>query len=208
MAGFIGFRALRERSFVQVRLLELHENINWRALVAPLLWACHDVAKGLPVRRPMEAPRGVELFLGQGHPFLAVLGSSLAHHQPRAYAWYVRVADLPRFIRHIASVLEARLAASNLAGYSGDLFVDFYSEGLHIGWERGRMMVAERWRRPHWEQRPYACFPDRTFLKLLFGYQSLQELFRAYPDVWGHEESLLLLETLFPNVSGFILPLD
>ncbi|MCL5947326.1 MAG: GNAT family N-acetyltransferase, partial [Chloroflexi bacterium] len=121
--GFVGFRALRERSFAQVRLLELREEVNWRALTIPLLRTCQDIAKTLPVTRPMEAPVGVELFLGQTHPFLTVLGPSLLHHKPRAYAWYVRVADLPQFIQRIAPVLDARLAASSLAGYSGDLLV-------------------------------------------------------------------------------------
>ena len=38
----------------------------------------------------------------------------------RAYAYYLRVPDLPAFMRRIGPVLEKRLAESVAIGYSGD----------------------------------------------------------------------------------------
>jgi hypothetical protein len=40
-------------------------------------------------------------------------------------AWYLRVADLPAFVRLIGPALEKRLACSTMAGYTGHGFQHF-----------------------------------------------------------------------------------
>ncbi|MCL4543531.1 MAG: GNAT family N-acetyltransferase [Chloroflexi bacterium] len=206
--GVVVFRALRERSFVQVRVLEIEQTLSLRPLVVPLLYALERVAQSLPVSKPLGPVAGIEFQLGEGHPWLVVLGPSLLRHQPRNYAWYVRLPHVPRFVRAIAPVLEDRLRASPFAGYSGELLLDFYRSGLRIAFEGGRVIVAEYWRRHAWEEHPFVALPDLTFLKLLFGYQSLHDLLRMYPDAWGNDGALLLLDVLFPRLPSYVLPLD
>ena len=123
------------------------------------------------------------------------------------YAWYLRVADLPRFLRHIAPALERRLEQSPQAGYTGELTLDFYRGGLRLAFESGKLTVAEDWRRPLWGN-SMAGFPPLVFLQALFGYRSLDDLRHIYPDVWAEGDATALLDTLFPKRPSLLMPLD
>jgi hypothetical protein len=50
----------------------------------------------------------------------------------------------------------------------------FYGGGLRLGLERGRLSVKD-WN-PTVEERGDAAFPDLTFLQLVFGHRTLEEL--------------------------------
>ncbi len=54
------------------------------------------------------------------------------------YAWYIRVPDLPAFLRRIAPVLERRLVASVVAGHTGELALSFYRTGIRLTFADGR----------------------------------------------------------------------
>jgi hypothetical protein len=142
--------------------------------------------------------------LGQEHPVCALMGASLPQVR-KPYAWYVRVPDLPAFLRHIAPALEARLERSIAVGYSGEIKISFYKTGLRLVFERGKLVTAEGWR-PSPEDDGHAAFPDLTFLQLLFGYRSLQELRLSFADCgWQTETVRALLEILFPKKNSSVL---
>jgi hypothetical protein len=84
------------------------------------------------------------------------------------YVWYVRVADVAGFLRQVAPVLEARLAASALAGHNGTLALSFYRTGVRLVVEQGRLVEVVVWPSPGQEEGG-AGFPDQSFLQLLFG---------------------------------------
>jgi hypothetical protein len=45
-----------------------------------------------------------------------------------------------------------------------------------------------------------AGFPDLTFLQLVFGYRSFEQLEQSYADCWyKNDEIRVLLNTLFPR---------
>ncbi len=45
-----------------------------------------------------------------------------------------------------------------------------------------------------------AAFPDLTFLQLVFGYRTLEELRYAFADCWcDTDEARLVLEAIFPK---------
>jgi hypothetical protein len=51
-------------------------------------------------------------------------------------------------------------------------------------------------------------FPDLTFLQLLFGHRSLDELEAAFPDcVTRGQEPRALLQTLFPKAPSKVWPI-
>ncbi len=75
------------------------------------------------------------------------------------YAWYLRVPDVPAFIRHIAPVLERRLARSILTGYTGDLKVDFYNGGLRLHFEQGKIDRSRTLARPGLRRRSPCRLP-------------------------------------------------
>jgi hypothetical protein len=145
--------------------------------------------------------------LGQTHPVYDALGSALAPRHIPPYAWYVRVANLPGFIQHIAPVLERRLANSLLGSYTGELKLDFYSGGLRMVFEHGRLTIVENWQRSTWEYNENGAFPPLVFLQLLFGYRSLDDLRYAFPDVKVKDESELVLNVLFPARPSWALPI-
>lgn len=151
-----------------------------------------------------------ELFLclERDHPLYAALGERIAPLAIPPYAWYLRVPDLPGFLRLIAPALERRLAASAMAAYSGDLRLDFYRGGLRLTFERGRLVTIGPWQRPIWGERQGAGFPPLVFTQLLFGHQSLAALRDAFPDVRATPEAAALLDALFPRRYSRVIALD
>ncbi len=153
-------------------------------------------------------PTKLGFAFGRSHPVYDVLHDKLFPGEAQPYAWYVRVPDLPGFVRRIAPVLEHRLAGSAAAGYTGDLKLTFYRGGLHMMFENGRLNEAEPWQAPVQDSGAMAGFPPLVFLQLLFGHRSLRELRYAFPDVWANETGRTLLEALFPPRLAWVLPLD
>jgi GNAT superfamily N-acetyltransferase len=182
--------------------------LNLQVLMPPLLRALQAHAQHVPAGRPGDGPVDTFSFrLGVKHPAYAVLGKELAFEPQLPYAWYVRVPDLPKFIKHIAPALEVRLANSPVAGYSGTLTFNFYRGGLQLEFAQGKLIGAENWRIPAWHPDADASFPPLVFLQLLFGRRSLTELQYAFPDVDAKNEVKLLLDTLFPANPSWAIPL-
>ncbi len=147
------------------------------------------------------------LQMGPAHALFAALGPYLAPKCQNPYAWWIRIPDVPVFIRHIAPVLERRLGASTVfTNYSGELCIDFYRGGLRMAFERGKLSSAEDWQRPLWDE-GQAGFPPSVFTQLLLGYRSFAELRHIYKDVWAEQVARTLLETLFPQRASYMLPL-
>jgi Acetyltransferase (GNAT) domain len=146
--------------------------------------------------------------LGEHHPLHEAIPEPPLYRLDRHghYSYYVRVPDLPGFLRHIAPVLEQRLAASVAAGHTGKLEVSFYGDGLRLELERGRLSGVEDWS-PTVEKEGDAAFPDLTFLQLLFGHRSLEELDRAFADCApGEGDARVLLGALFPRRPSDLWP--
>lgn len=176
--------------------LELLPGVSYLAAAASVLrlaWA--EATAMLAARgRPLEA---LKYSLGADHPFYRVNGRRLSH-VTRPYAWYIRVPDASAFLRTIAPVLEARLAASAAAHYTGALLLSFYRSGVRVSFERGRIMEIADW--PPVEEQAHASFPGLTFTQLLFGHRSVDELAAAFPDfMLNEDDGRPLVEALFPR---------
>jgi len=145
--------------------------------------------------------------VGSEHPVYRAIPSKLRGASRRPYAWYARVPDLAGFLRHISSALEARLADSILVGHTGELALNFYRTGLRLRFAAGRLTDITPWQ-PASDVRGDAAFPDLTFLQLLFGYRSLDELCQSFPDCIARSDGAhLLLDTLFPKQASNIWPI-
>jgi len=136
-------------------------------------------------------------WLGQNHPVFQVASERLPRIRP-PYAWYLRLPDLAGFLRLVAPVLEGRLADSPCLGYTGEITLGFYRQGLRLNFEAGRLTVVEDWM-PQPKNFGTATFPDLTFLQLLFGYRSLDELMSSFPDCYTRDEVKPVLRVLFPK---------
>ena len=147
---------------------------------------------------------GISLSFGREHPAYAAAPELLPKTRP-PYGWYIRVPDVPRLIRHIAPALDARLARSPAAGYSGELKISEYRDGLKLVLENGKLKNAEAWQ-PTVEDGGDCGFPPGAFLQLLFGFKSLQELRAFYPDCSAKDDAAVLLDALFPKSFSSVLP--
>ena len=110
----------------------------------------------------------------------------------------MRVPDLPAFLDRIRPVLERRLADSVMAGHSGTLRLNFFTRRMTVELEDGRIAGFGSYEAARLEEGDFN-FPDLTFLQLLFGHHSVDELDAAHPDCGGSEEARILLNILFPK---------
>ncbi|HEY0069530.1 MAG TPA: GNAT family N-acetyltransferase [Chloroflexia bacterium] len=148
-------------------------------------------------KRDGEEFEAIGFSLGEKHPVYDTIPERLPRIR-NPYAWYIRVPDLPAFVRAIVPALEKRLAGSAQSGYTGEMKINFYRNGLHLKFEGGSISV-EGWK-PDRVEEGDAAFPDLTFLQLLFGYRSLEELQHAFPDcLTNTENARALLPILFPR---------
>ena len=207
--GYVLPKRVRWSSRLGIVGFGLEPGRSYAAVLPSVLRALQAHAERVPTTKPDLPPADRLVFgLEAAHPAYDVLGSLGATYDP-PYAWYVRVPDLPGFMRHIAPVLERRLAGSSVAGHSGELKLNFYRGGLRLRFEEGRLIEAEDWRAPVWGPKPEGAFPPLVFLQLLFGRRSFADLRYAYPDVWAEDDaSAALIEALFPARPSWVLPLE
>jgi hypothetical protein len=185
---------------------ELKTGISWMAItpaVARYLWKTsqeYAVKSGKPVS-------SYGFWLGLSHPSYEVFSEKLPRIRD-PYAFFLRVPDLAGFLRLVAPVLENRLKGSDLiVGHTGKLCLNFYRNGLELNFENGRLIGIENFI-PSSSQEGDAAFPDLTFLQILFGYRSFDELQLSFADCWDRsEEARVLLNVLFPKQSSLVLPL-
>ena len=205
--GFLLLPVIRWGRSMDVFALEVEPGVNLQAVLPPVLRALAVEGQHLKAKPGAGPLLEIAFSLGATHPVYEVLGSSLTTRRVLPYAWYVRVADVPRFLRHVAPALEGRLRESPLGGYSGELRISLYRGGLRLVFEDGRLKLAESWRTPAYASVEDAAFPPLVFLQLLFGYRSLDELRYAFPDVWVKDEAELVLKTLFPVKPSWVVPM-
>jgi hypothetical protein len=189
--------------------LALEPGVALPPLLPSVLRLLHAQALEMPSQRADDPAAARIMFAMAGsHLVYDALGERMVAAHEAPYAWYVRVPDLPRFIRQIGPALERRLATSMMSGYTGELKINFYRGGLRLAFEQGRLMIAEDYRAEGWRPQAQAGFPPLVFLQLLFGRRSLAELRYAFPDVWADDEARPLLEALFPAWPSWVVPLD
>lgn len=142
--------------------------------------------------------------LGSEHPAFDA-APDLLHKTRPPYAWYIRVADVPAFLRRIAPALETRLARSPLAGHTGALRIDEYQSGFRLILQQGKIKAIEPWQCAESEE-PSATFPPLVFLQLLFGYRPLAQLRTFYADCRVQDKAEPLLNVLFPQAQSCVIP--
>jgi hypothetical protein len=179
-------------------LFELNPGASWldiTPVVARYIWnASLEYSRKVQTHKP-----AFTFALGEAHPVYEAFKERLPYiHHP--YAWYLRVPDLPAFIKHITPALERRLAGSIASGCTGEKRVSFYRSGLRLTFKEGRFTGVEPWMPGPREQEGDIAFPGLTFLQLLFGYRDLEQLRASFADCWWNtNETRALFTALFPK---------
>lgn len=202
--GFLAHPAFLWGEHAVVTDFEIIAGFSWLAVtpsVCRYLWRI-----GPTLAEPDQKCVGFGLALGESHPAYRAAQARLPKEW-ETYGWYMRVPDVPAFLRHITPVLEQRLADSMAVGHSGELKLSFYRSGVLIKFTAGRL-AFEPWQ-PQPRAEGHAAFPNLTFLHLLFGYRTLAELRHLYPDCWVEDdEARVLLEVLFPKQPSRFWPVS
>jgi GNAT superfamily N-acetyltransferase len=205
--GFLAHAPRLVEGHVSAASYELKPGVSWWAVtpsVVRYLWALGEEWAAQDPKREMEY---FGFWLGAEHPVYQVFDKQLPH-SVEPYAWYVRVPDLPGFLRHVAPILERRLASSPMVGHSGEIKISFYRSGLRLVFEGGRLIEVGPWQ-PTPEQEGDAGFADLTFMQLLFGYRSMAELDYAFADCWASgSKARPLFDVLFPKCHSNIWPVS
>jgi hypothetical protein len=205
--GYLAHNHTMHGGWVSVWQYELSQQASWLEVTPSVLRYLKSFGEAYYVSQGQGSFSQFGFWLGLEHPVYQVIESRLPNIVP-SYAWYIRVPDLAAFIRHIAPILEQRLANSLAPNYAGEIKISFFRSGLNLVWENGKLSRVETWR-PSATQWGSARFPDQTFLQLLFGFRTIEELQQAFPDCrGGNDEVHLLLATLFPKVASTIWPLE
>lgn len=202
-AGYVAHQPNLRAGTLNVIECELLPGVSWTAVMPCVLRDIRRSGEALAAGAGAARFDSFAFSMDSAHPVYDLIPGRIPNPRP-PYAWYVRVPDLPAFLRRIAPVLEGRLAASPALGYSGELRLCFYRTGIRLAFQDGRLVTAEDWPEVTYDDSS-AAFPDLTFLQLLFGHRSLAELRAAYPDCSARgDEVTLVLSTLFPKLPSLV----
>ena len=193
-------------SAFRVRELGVRGGHSWRAVCLFVARELKNRADKLNQERAKPITH-IRFDLGETHPVYDALGGQLEKGQ-KPYAWYIRISDLLQFMQLITPVLQRRLAGSVMAGHSGTLRLNFYRSNLRLVFEQGKLIDIGAYEPKHVEDAD-VLFPDLTFLQLLFGYRSFEELDYAFADCFAlNAEAAVLIKLLFPRRPSDINPLQ
>lgn len=199
--GFVLHSAWARNNALRISQIELAPELGYLTVLPALLHGLWEIGKTTPTIKgePIDL-QALWLRMGPQHPLYDAWPHGL-HHKKKPYAWYIRVPDLPAFLRHVRSALEANLANSVAASYSGDLHLNFFSDGLRLAFDDGRISEIARWQNDDPEEGD-AHFPGHSFLHVLCGRRRGADLRNEIADCWMENHAQVLLDALFPPFHG------
>lgn len=195
--GYVAYQSPNYRPYVSVFRYIVGEQTSYLATF-------DDVMRGIRAEIDERFKDHVDTkpqrigFSSDLHPVIGQMAAKMPTGQvtDNPYAWYIRVPDLPAFMRHIAPVLERRLRGSAANGYTGTLTVRFYDLTLlTFTFEAGRLQDVVH----EVGDKADAGFPYHAFLNLVFGHRTIDELRYALPEIYANRNATILLEILFPK---------
>jgi hypothetical protein len=184
---------------------ELKAGVSWYEVTPAVIRYLWQTGEEL-AKKENKTLQGFGFWLIENHPAFQVAAERVPIVR-RRYAWYMRVPDLPAFLSQITPVLEQRLAESNLPGYSGEVKLGFYQSGLLLKFAQGKLTGIESWQ-PATKNFGKATYPGSTFLHLLFGYRTQEELESLFPDCFCADDLRPVMRALFPKQPSDIWPID
>jgi hypothetical protein len=203
--GFLGHWCENWGPMLAANLYEVKPGISWAAVTPSVIRYLFTTGRAKAAKEGKEAEfSSFGFWFGDEHPVYHIIPDRLPRNR-KPYAWYIRVPDLPGFIRYIQPALEQRLVGSAMEGHSGELKLTFYRSGLKLNFEQGRITEIVSWKPEPLGHSGEAAFPQLTFLQLLFGYRTLEELNYAFADCWWDNDTVFaLLSILFPKQVSYI----
>ena len=94
-----------------------------------------------------------------------------------------------------------------MENHTGALRLNFYTSNLSLNFENGKLKEVAPYQAASYQEGD-GLFPGLTFLEMLFGRRSLEELRYAYPDCAANNGGGVLLDILFPRKPSHVVPLN
>ncbi|MDA1191027.1 MAG: GNAT family N-acetyltransferase [Candidatus Poribacteria bacterium] len=203
--GFVQHQATLDGERFNVVQMELREGVSYLNVMPSLIHALWERAQRMIASgaHPRAALDGINFNFGRNHPSYVAFDP----HRARIgtpYSWYVRVADVLGFLNHIRPALERNLIGSPAEGYSGEVKVSFYTNGVKIALDHGQITTIEDW----CEDGADARFPDQTFLHLLCGQKRCAEIRQMTVACSVRHEAGVVLDSLFPPQDENLAPIQ
>jgi hypothetical protein len=195
-----------------IQLYEILPDLTWLEVTPTVIrYMENTYADFLPEHGEHKPFGAFGFWLGEDHPVYHILPDRLPRIR-KPYAWYLRLPDVPDFLKLITPVLEKRLVESPLAGYTSEVKITFYRAGVRMVLAKGKLVTVEAWAPDpvgHAGHAGDVAFPPHTFLQLLFGYRSLDMLKTSFADCWTDRDDIhVLLDTLFPKLPSNVWPIS
>jgi hypothetical protein len=138
---------------------------------------------------------------------LVRLGRSLGATPLPRYQWLLRITDMAAFLHKVGPVLERRLATSDCSGLSAEVCINLYRESFLLRFTAGRL---ERVQPLGFVDASLGadggdlCIPTEAFVRLVFGYRTLDDLRDAWPDIVVKAQRRHVLDVLFPRMTSCV----
>jgi hypothetical protein len=132
---------------------------------------------------------------------------SLGSQLKRGGQWLVRIPDWERLFTRIAPVLDARLECSEWHGLNKELVINLFRQAYRLRFHKGRLVTVDSLgfvNSSMGSDGGDLCVPPDAFVRLVFGYRSLDELWDAWPDIVVKPEICSLVEVLFPRMRSYL----
>jgi hypothetical protein len=171
---------------------------------------------GLDLLRRLKSEEVQEILIAwPQNGTLPALAHSLGSRTLPGGQWLLRIPDMnpqyfggmARFLQKIGPVLEERLAASTWQDLSMDFVLNLYRQAFKLRFNAGKLAGVESLGfvdASMGADGGHCCIPQEAFLRLVFGYRSLDEIRDAWPDVVIKPQVRSLVDVLFPPMISYL----
>ena len=191
--GFYMYEVFRKNSVIGVISFEIDPSVNWLDATTSVLVDLWQLARRYPPEGKDQCEK-IEFSFGRSHPAYQMFDTPFG--APRnSYAWYVRIPNVPTLVTHLTPLFEKRLAESVFRGWSGDLKISFFTDGIQMSFDAGKLKsvastgIVER-------SQAAAHYPGLTFTKVLFGQHSFTYLRDIYPDCSAKDHAMATMQDI------------
>ncbi|MCJ7651444.1 MAG: GNAT family N-acetyltransferase [Candidatus Lokiarchaeota archaeon] len=120
-----------------------------------------------------------------------------------SYGWQVKIPNLTLFFKHIKSILEQRIEASQFKGISRDIKISDYHEILTLKFSNGKVIDVTSEVKFSEPEVSDVKIPGPVLYKLILSYNSFEEIKFLIKDAIIKPESKLLINILFPKKKSY-----
>jgi GNAT superfamily N-acetyltransferase len=166
------------------------------------------IEAGMALLRLLKAQAPVEILINwPDSSTLVRLARGLGSQTVPGGQWLLRIPDIPRFLDKIRPALDRRMAASPWQAATVDLTINLFREAFRLRINSGKLATVDSLGfvdSSMGADGGHLCIPPDAFLRLVFGYRSLEQLQDAWPDIQVRPEITTLIGALFPHMASYL----